>query len=114
MRVVGREADAASRPHSEPRHHQMARGRTCQFPQSQQMYNVRRCDAAFRATSFNDIIGGYEQRSRYNKAERLGGFELDDKIEFGRLFDWDYRRASSHAVFIDQVGGAPKQVVFKS
>jgi hypothetical protein len=32
-------------------------------------------------------VSGGQQRFRDGEAERLGGFEVDDEIEFGRLLD---------------------------
>jgi hypothetical protein len=35
------------------------------------------------------LIGAQEKRLGHRQAERLGGGQIDDKLEFGRLFDWD-------------------------
>ena len=37
--------------------------------------------------SFNHLVGAREQRRWHVEAERLGGFEVYDEIEFGRLHD---------------------------
>ena len=37
--------------------------------------------------SFNDIVGAGEDRRRDREAERVGGLEIDDELEFGRLLD---------------------------
>src|SRR5215475_12825839 len=46
----------------------------------------RRCCA--RAASFDDLVGAGEQRRRDFEAERPGRREIDDKLEPGRLRDW--------------------------
>jgi hypothetical protein len=35
----------------------------------------------------NYLVGGCQQRFRDGKAERLGGLEIDNELEFGRLQD---------------------------
>jgi hypothetical protein len=37
--------------------------------------------------SFNDLVGAGEDRGRHRQAERLGGVEVDDKLEGRRLLD---------------------------
>jgi hypothetical protein len=37
--------------------------------------------------SFDDLLGGHLQRQWQAKTERLGGFEVDDELEFRRLLD---------------------------
>ena len=54
------------------------------------------CDAATEArsaarlvsSSFDHLIGPTEYRLRDRQAERLGGLEVDDQLDFGRLLDW--------------------------
>ena len=47
---------------------------------------------------------------RNSKPERLGGLEIDDEIEFGRLLDRDVGGLRPAQNLIDQLGGAPKQI----
>ena len=42
------------------------------------------------------------------EAERFGGLEIDDEIEFGRLLDRDVGRLRSAQNLVDKVGGAPE------
>jgi hypothetical protein len=36
--------------------------------------------------SFDHLVGEYKEVRRDIESERLGGFEVDDKLEFGRLY----------------------------
>jgi hypothetical protein len=37
--------------------------------------------------SFDYLVGTGEQRLRHGEAERLGGIEVDDQLELGRLLN---------------------------
>ena len=50
------------------------------------------------------------KRRRNVEAERLGGREIDDEIEFGRLLDRDVGGLRAAQNLVDIVGGAPEQV----
>jgi hypothetical protein len=39
----------------------------------------------------NHLVGKCKQLVRHGEAERLGGLEIDDEIELGRLLDWNFR-----------------------
>ena len=50
--------------------------------------------AAIRGgSSFDDLVGAGEDRWRHGEAERLGGLEIDDQLECGRLLRPADRRA---------------------
>src|SRR6266478_8079748 len=60
--------------------------------------------------SFDHLVGTSEQRGRQVKAECLCGLEVDDQLEFGRLFDWDVAGIRAAQNLVDIVGGALEQV----
>jgi hypothetical protein len=43
----------------------------------------------------NNLIGSRQQRFRDIKAEGLGGLEVDDELELGRLHDWQVGRVGA-------------------
>src|SRR5262249_43305811 len=51
----------------------------------------------------DDFVGAGEQRRRHGQSERLCGFEVDRKLEFGRLQEWQvgWLRALKNAADID-------------
>jgi hypothetical protein len=54
---------------------------------------------------FDHLGGGCNQVCRHGQAERLGGRQIDDKLEFVRLPDWNVSRLPAAQDFIDQIGG---------
>jgi hypothetical protein len=59
---------------------------------------------------FNHLVGADKQSGCYSQAERLGGLEADDEIEFGRLFDRDVRGSRAAQYLINYLRRTPKQV----
>src|ERR1700730_17946121 len=56
--------------------------------------------------SFDYLVSAQQERFRYLEAERLGGREIDDEIELGRLLDRDVARLRPAENFVDIVSGA--------
>jgi hypothetical protein len=44
------------------------------------------------ATLFDHLVGAGEQHRRHVEAEGLGGRQIDNEIEPGRLLDWNVGR----------------------
>jgi hypothetical protein len=45
--------------------------------------------------SFDHLVGAQQERFRYLETEDLCGGQIKDKIELGRLLDWQGRRFSA-------------------
>jgi hypothetical protein len=58
----------------------------------------------------DDLVGAREQHGRDGKTQRLGGGQVDNEIELGRLLHWNVARLRPPQYFIDIVGGVPEQV----
>src|SRR5712691_3866362 len=59
---------------------------------------------------FDHFVGAGEQHWRYFKAETFRCLQVDDKIEFGWLLDWDVRRLRAAQNLVDKVCGTPEQI----
>src|SRR5689334_12531716 len=57
---------------------------------------------------FDDLIGGTDKGRRHIQAERLGGFQVDDEMEFGRLLHRQVGRPLALQDAIDITGGKAK------
>src|SRR5438477_7705077 len=58
------------------------------------------------AHSLDHLVGAQQQGFGDREAKRLGGGEVDDKIEFGWLLDRDAGRLGPAQNLVDVVGGA--------
>src|ERR1700738_4379849 len=63
------------------------------------------CSAA-KGVLFDDLVGAEEERLGDFEPERLGGREIEDKIEFGRLLDRDIGRLGAAQNLVDKLGSA--------
>jgi hypothetical protein len=54
--------------------------------------------------SLDDLVGAGEDRWRNGEAERLGGVEIDDQLEVGRLLD---RQIGGLGAFCDRRSPSP-------
>src|SRR5262249_31919313 len=59
---------------------------------------------------FNHFIRPEQQRRRDGEAERLGGLEVDDKFERGRLLHWEVARLGALEDLVDIGRGAAEVV----
>src|SRR5215470_5610084 len=70
----------------------------------------RRAASRTRAASFDHLVGAGEESRGQVDAERLGGSEVDDEIEFGRLLDRDVPWLRPVHYLVHKIGGAAEQV----
>src|SRR5262245_38340740 len=61
-----------------------------------------------RFTSLDHLVGAQQYRCWNSDANRSGGLEIYDELEFGWLFDWQIGRLGTAENFIHVGGGASK------
>src|SRR5215831_149321 len=61
-------------------------------------------------TSFDHLVGAGEQGRWHVEVQCLGGRDIDDEVEFGRLLDRDVAWLRSVQYFVHKIAGAAKQV----
>jgi hypothetical protein len=57
--------------------------------------------------SLDHLVGAGEQGGWDIDADRLGGLEIENQLEFGRLLDRNVARLRTAQNLVDIVGGAP-------
>jgi hypothetical protein len=67
---------------------------------------VSRCS---KKSSLEDLVVARKYYGGHFDAEGLGGRQIDDEVEAGRLFDWDIARLRPVQNLINHLGGAPEQ-----
>jgi hypothetical protein len=65
-------------------------------------------DSSARA-SLDHLVGTSEEGRRHFQAKRLGGLQIDDEIELGRLLDREVSGLCSAHNLVDIFGGALSQ-----
>src|SRR6516164_1122468 len=63
------------------------------------------------AHSFNHLVGARQEPLGDVQPERLGGGQIDDEIELGRLLDGDVPRLRPAKNLVDKVAGTPPKVL---
>jgi hypothetical protein len=59
---------------------------------------------------FDHLVGERQEGFRDRQPKRLGGFKIDDKIEFIRLFYWNIAGVRSAQNLVHQIGGASELI----
>ena len=62
------------------------------------------------SASFDHLVSKREERRWHIEAERLGGRQIDDQLEFCRLLNRDIVRACPVQNLIDNFGGTSEQI----
>jgi hypothetical protein len=66
--------------------------------------------AAARLFSFDDLVGALLEKPGHVYPKRLGGLEVDRKLEHGRLLNWKLSGFGALEDFVDVSCGTPIQV----
>src|SRR6516225_2053131 len=71
----------------------------------------RTLEPAIKNDLFDHLVGSYKQSLGHSDAQRLGGLDVNYKIELTWLLDRDVRRLRSAQYLVDKIGGTPKQLL---
>src|SRR5215468_5758252 len=83
-----------------------ARGHATAAPPSRVM-NARR----FIFAVTRSPRGAQQERLGDRQSKHLGGGKIDDKIEFGRLLDWDFAGLRATQNLVDILGSTAKLII---
>ena len=62
------------------------------------------------SASFDHLVGAQEKRCWQINAECLGGFQVNYRLEFGRLFKGKVSRLGTFENFVDKRSGLPERL----
>src|SRR6516164_1593035 len=83
------------------------------YPQKRTSRNVvgmsAKCQERTSALSLDHLVGAHEERFRNRQAQRFRRFEIDNKLDPGRLFNGKIGRLCALENLVDVVAGTAEQ-----